>query len=44
MDRDGGGAPVKSEQGEVGNTAYPELGCSNGVVNEVHDVMAELWV
>jgi hypothetical protein len=43
VDRDGGGAPVKSEQGEVGNAAYLELGCSNGVVDEVHEVMAELW-
>jgi hypothetical protein len=43
VDRDGGGAPVKSEWGEVSNAAYPELGCSNVVVNEVCDVMAELW-
>jgi hypothetical protein len=35
---------VKFERGEAGNVAYPELGCSNGVVDEVHGVLAELWV
>jgi hypothetical protein len=43
-DREGGGAPVKSERGEVGNVAYPELNCINGVVDEVREVVAELWV
>jgi hypothetical protein len=42
-DRKGGGALVKSEQGEVGNAAYPELSCSSGVVDEVCEVVAELW-
>jgi hypothetical protein len=42
-DRESSGTPVKSERGEVGNVAYPELGCSNGVVDEVHEVVAELW-
>jgi hypothetical protein len=42
-DREGGGAPVKSERGKVGNATYPELGCSNGVVDEVHEVVVELW-
>jgi hypothetical protein len=41
--REGGGAPVTFERGEVGNAAYPELGCSNGVVDEVCEVVAELW-
>jgi hypothetical protein len=43
-DHEGGGALVKFEWGEVGNVAYTELGCSNGVVDEVRDVVAELWV
>jgi hypothetical protein len=43
-DHEGGGAPVKSEWGEAGNVAYPKLGCSNGVVDEVCEVVAELWV
>jgi hypothetical protein len=42
-DHEGGGAPVNSEQGKIGNAAYPELGCSDGVVNEVREVVAELW-
>jgi hypothetical protein len=43
-DHEGNGAPVKSERGEAGNAAYPELDCSNGLVNKVHEVVAELWV
>jgi hypothetical protein len=43
-DREGGIALVKSKRGEAGNAAYPKLGCSNGVVNEVHEVVVELWV
>jgi hypothetical protein len=43
-DRKGGGASVKSEWGEVGNAAYPDLGCSHGVVDEVREVVAGLWV
>jgi hypothetical protein len=39
-----GDAPVKSERGEVGNAAYPELDCSNGMVDEAREVVAELWV
>jgi hypothetical protein len=42
-DREGGGDLVNSEQGKIGNAAYPKLGCSNGVVNEVHEVVVELW-
>jgi hypothetical protein len=42
-DREGGGAPVNSEHGKIGNAAYPELGCSKGVVDEVCEVVAELW-
>jgi hypothetical protein len=43
-DHEGVSAPVNSEQGKVGNAAYPELGCSNGVVDEVCEVVAELWM
>jgi hypothetical protein len=43
-DREGGGALVKSEWGEAGNAVYPKLVCSNGVVNEVREVVAELCV
>jgi hypothetical protein len=43
-DREGGGAPVNSERGKASNAAYPELGCSNWVVDEVCEVVAELWV
>jgi hypothetical protein len=43
VDRDGGGAPVKSKPGEVSKAAYPELFFCNGVVNEVREVVAELW-
>jgi hypothetical protein len=43
-DREGGGAPMKSEWGEASNAAYLELICSNGVVDEVREVVAELWV
>jgi hypothetical protein len=41
-DSEGGGAPVNSERGKVSNAAYPELGCSNGVADEVCEVVAEL--
>jgi hypothetical protein len=41
-DHGGGGAPVNSERGKVSNAAYPELGCSNGVADEVCEVVAEL--
>jgi hypothetical protein len=34
---------VNSERGKVSNAAYPELDCFNGVVDEVHEVVAELW-
>jgi hypothetical protein len=40
---EGGGAPMNSERGKIGNAAYPELGGSGGVVNKVHEVVAELW-
>jgi hypothetical protein len=43
-DREGSGATVKSKRGKASNAAYPELGCSNRVVNEVREVVAELWV
>jgi hypothetical protein len=43
VDRDCSGAPVKSEWGEVGNVAYPEPGCPHRVVDEVREVVAELW-
>jgi hypothetical protein len=39
----GGSAPVNSEREKIGNAAYPKLGCSNGVVDEVREVVAELW-
>jgi hypothetical protein len=42
-DREGGGASVNTERGNAGNATYPELGCSNVVVDEVCEVMAELW-
>jgi hypothetical protein len=42
-DREGGGDPVNSERGKISNAAYPKLGSSNGVVNEVLEVVAELW-
>jgi hypothetical protein len=41
VDRDGGGAPVKSERGEVSNAAYPKLCCSKGVVDEVCELVLE---
>jgi hypothetical protein len=34
---------MKSERGGAGNAAYPELGCFNGVVDEVRCSVAELW-
>jgi hypothetical protein len=43
-DSEGSGAPMKSEQGKAGNATYPELVCSNGVVNKVREVVVELWV
>jgi hypothetical protein len=43
-DREGSDALVKFEWGEATNATYPELDCSNGVVNEVREVVAELWV
>jgi hypothetical protein len=42
-DRGGGDAPVNSERRKISNVAHPELGCSNGVVDEVCEVVAELW-
>jgi hypothetical protein len=42
-DHEGGGAPVNSEQGKADNATYLELDCSNGVVDEVREVTAELW-
>jgi hypothetical protein len=42
-DHEGDGALVNSEQGKADNATYPELGCSNGVVDEVREVTAELW-
>jgi hypothetical protein len=41
-DREGGDAPVNSGRGKISNAAYPELGCSNGVVDEVREVVVEL--
>jgi hypothetical protein len=43
-DREGSGAPVKSKRGEAGKAAYPELGYSNGVVDEVRGSMVALWM
>jgi hypothetical protein len=43
-DREGSGAPVSSEQGEVGNAPLPWFGCSKGEVDEVREVVAELWI
>jgi hypothetical protein len=43
-DREGSGAAVKSKWGKASNVAYPELGCSNRVVDEVREVVVELWV
>jgi hypothetical protein len=42
-DHEGGGAPVNSERGKIGNAAYPELGCSDRLVDKVREVVAELW-
>jgi hypothetical protein len=42
-DREGNGAPVSSERGEVGNAPLPWFGCSKGEVDEVREVVAELW-
>jgi hypothetical protein len=42
-DHGGGSASVNSEWGKIGNAAYPELGGSKGVVDEVREVVAELW-
>jgi hypothetical protein len=44
LGREGGSALVKSKRDKASNVAYPELGCSNGVVDEVRGVVAELWV
>jgi hypothetical protein len=40
---EGGGASVNSKRGRIGNAAYPELGVFDGVVDEVREVVAELW-
>jgi hypothetical protein len=42
-DHEGGSALAKSEWGGVSNVTYPELGCSNRVVDEVDGELAELW-
>jgi hypothetical protein len=42
-DREGGGAPVSSAWGEVGNAPLPWLGYSKGEVDKVRDVVAGLW-
>jgi hypothetical protein len=42
-DREGGDTQVTSEQGGVGNAAYPKLGCSNGVVDETCEVVDAIW-
>jgi hypothetical protein len=42
-DREDGGAPVNSERGKAGNAPLPWLGCSKGGVDEVREVVAELW-
>jgi hypothetical protein len=34
---------MNSERGKIGNAAYPKRGCPNGVVDKVHEVVAELW-
>jgi hypothetical protein len=41
--REGGGASVNSKRGRISNATYPELGGSDGEVDEVHEVVAELW-
>jgi hypothetical protein len=43
-DYEGDSALVKSEWDGVSNAAYPELGCSNRVVDEVDRELAELWM
>jgi hypothetical protein len=43
-DSEGSGAPVKSKQGKADNATYPELVCSNRVVDKVREVVVELWV
>jgi hypothetical protein len=35
---------MKSERGEVGNAPYPKCGYPHGVVDEVREVVAKLWV
>jgi hypothetical protein len=40
---EGGSALMNFERGKIGNATYPELGSSDGVVDEVHEVVAELW-
>jgi hypothetical protein len=42
-DHEGGGTPVSSEQGKVGNAPLPWLSCSKGEVDEVREVVVELW-
>jgi hypothetical protein len=42
-DHEGGGAPVSSARGEVGNAPLPWLGYSKGEVDKVREVVAGLW-
>ena len=43
-DRERGDAPVRFGQGGVGNVAHLGLGWLSENVNEVREVLAELWV
>jgi hypothetical protein len=43
VDRGGGGAPVNSKRGKSANVAHPKLGCPKWVVDQVCEVVAELW-
>jgi hypothetical protein len=42
-DREGGGAPVSSARGEVGNAPLSWLSYSKGEVDKVREVVVGLW-
>jgi hypothetical protein len=42
-DHEGSSASVSSEWGKASNAPLPWLGCSKGGVDEVREVVAELW-
>jgi hypothetical protein len=42
-DHEGGGAPVSSARGEVGNAPLPWLSYSKWKVDKVREVVAGLW-